>query len=187
MEELSEILNLFPKISDQARKDFTKCIYEKKFNKGTLLLKQGEICKYIYFLKEGFARGFYYHEGKEFTLWFGLENDIITSMYSFVSQKNSFESIEFLENSIVYCLEYEQLQRLYKQHIEINLIGRLFTEKYYIKLEERVMSLQFQSALERYNQIIKNKPNLLQRASLGHIASYLGITQETLSRIRSKT
>ena len=187
MEDYSELLTLFPKISDQARLDFTKCISKKGFNKGDLLLKQGEICKHIYFLKEGFARGFYYHEGKEFTLWFGLENDIIASMYSFVSQKQSFESIEFLENSVVYCLEYGQLQRLYKQHIEINLIGRLFTERYYLKLEERVMSLQFQSALERYNQIIKNTPNLIQRASLGHIASYLGITQETLSRIRAKT
>lgn len=187
MEEFSEILNLLPKISEQAREDFTKCIFERKVTKGTLILKQGEICRYIYFLKEGFARGFYYQDGKEFTLWFGFENDIIASMYSFVSQKNSFESIEILENSIVYCLEYEQLQRLYKQHIEINLIGRLFTEKYYIRLEERVMSLQFQTAQERYNQIIKTNPRLIQRASLGHIASYLGITQETLSRIRAKT
>ena len=119
-------------------------------------------------------------------MWFGQENDIISSMYSFVSQKNSFESIEVLENSILYCLEYEQLQRLYKQHTEINLIGRLFTEKYYIQLEERVMSLQFQTAQERYKQIIKTNPSLLQRASLGHIASFLGITQETLSRIRAK-
>ena len=187
MEEFSEILNLLPKISELARKDFIKCIFEKKVTKGTLILKQGEVCKYIYFLKKGFARGFYYHEGKEFTLWFGVENDIIASMYSFVSQKNSFESIEILEDSIVYCLEYNQLQKLYKQHIEINLIGRLFTEKYYIRLEERVMSLQFQTAHERYNQIIKTNPQLIQRASLGHIASYLGITQETLSRIRAKT
>ena len=66
------------------------------------------------------------------------------------------------------------------------MIGRLFTEKYYIRLEERVMSLQFQTAQERYNQIIKTNPRLIQRATLGHIASYLGITQETLSRIRAK-
>lgn len=186
MEEFSELLALFPKISEQARTDFTKCIFERKVNKGTLLLKQGEVCKYIYFLKVGFARGFYYQDGKEFTLWFGFENDIIASMYSFVSQQKSFETIEILENSIVYCLEYEQLQRLYKQHIEINLIGRLFTEKYYIRLEERVMSLQFQTAQERYNHIVKLNPRLIQRATLGHIASFLGITQETLSRIRAK-
>lgn len=186
MEKFSELLTLFPNISEQAQVDFTKCIFERKVTKGTLLLKQGEICRYIYFIKEGFARGFYYQDGKEFTLWFGLENDIISSMYSFVCQKKSFESIEIMENSVLYCLEYAQLQRLYKQHIEINLIGRLFTEKYYIRLEERVMSLQFQTAQERYNQIIKTNPRLIQRATLGHIASYLGITQETLSRIRAK-
>lgn len=107
-------------------------------------------------------------------------------MYSFISQKPSFEIIEVMENSILYCIDYEQLQNLYKTYPDLNRIGRLLSEKYYIELEERVLSLQFKTAEERYRHIVENKPALLQKASLGQISSYLGISQETLSRIRRK-
>jgi CRP/FNR family transcriptional regulator, anaerobic regulatory protein len=107
-------------------------------------------------------------------------------MYSFVSQKPSFENIEILEPSVLYAISYDNLQKMYLEFPEFNLIGRLFTEKYYIELEERVMSLQFLTAKERYEKLLIQQPMLLQRVTLGQIASYLGITQETLSRIRGK-
>jgi hypothetical protein len=75
---------------------------------------------------------------------------------------------------------------MYKKYPELNYLGRLLTEKYYLDLMERTYCLQFQSAKESYEHLIQTHPQLIKRASLGHIASYLGISQETLSRIRAK-
>ena len=103
-----------------------------------------------------------------------------------MSRKPGFENIEAIENSILYVITYDDLNNLYHNHPEFNYVGRLLTEKYYIDLMERTLCLQFQSAKESYDQLVKCQPYILQRASLGHIASYLGISQETLSRIRTK-
>ncbi|TAH17541.1 MAG: Crp/Fnr family transcriptional regulator [Cytophagales bacterium] len=154
--------------------------------KNQLLLEEGRVCKYIYFLEKGFVRGFYYKDGKDVTTWFASENEFVTSMYSFVSQKPSIENIESLEESSLYAIHYDGLQEIYRTYPEFNLIGRILTEKYYIDLEERTLSLQFQTAKDRYTTLLAKEPYILQKASLGHIASYLGMSQETLSRIRAK-
>ncbi len=182
---ITEILQQFATISEQARTVLAKVITKRELSKGTLLLEQGKTCKHLNFLEIGFARAFYYRDGKEITSWFAFENDIVASMYSFTTQKPSLENIEIVETSVVHSISYDQLQQLYQKYSEFNLIGRLLTEKYFIELEERIFSLQNQTAKERYQEILKYKPELLQRASLGHIASYLGISQETLSRIRA--
>lgn len=153
--------------------------------KNTLLLKQGHSCEYIYFIEKGFARGFYNKNGKEATTWFARENEVITSMYSLITKRKSNESIEVLEDASLLRISYEELQALYKAYPNLNRLGRILTEKYYVELEERTLSLQFDSALERYQQLITNQPYVLQRASLGQIASFLGMSQITLSRIRS--
>lgn len=186
MEIIIEILNQFTSLSKQAKKELINRVTQQEVTKGTILLKQDQTCNHLYFIEKGFVRGFYNQDGKEITSWFGFENDIITSIYSFVIQKPGFESIEILENSVLYAISYKNLQELYQNQPEFNLIGRLFIEKYYIESMERTLSLQFRSAKERYYQLVAHKPQLLQRASLGHIASYLGISQETLSRIRSQ-
>lgn len=159
---------------------------QMNFPKGSILLNQGDICQHIYFLEKGFARGFFYQDGKDITAWFAMEKDVATPLYSFVTQKPSFESVEILESSVLYAISHENLQQLYRQYPEFNLIGRVLTEKYYVDLMARTMSFQFQTATERYQHLFAHQPQLLQRASLGHIASYLGISQETLSRIRTK-
>ncbi len=186
LDNIFDILNQFANISKDAKNELTDIILVREFTKGELILEQGKICKYLYFLKSGFVRGFYNQDGKEITSWFAFENDPVVSMYSFISQKSSFETIEVLEDSIFYTISYENLQMLFKKYSEFNLIGRLLIEKYYIELEERTMSFQYQSATERYKKILECQPQILQKASLGMIASYLGISQETLSRIRNK-
>ncbi|MBK8805721.1 MAG: Crp/Fnr family transcriptional regulator [Bacteroidales bacterium] len=183
---MNKILNKFTPISEHLKTVLSQNVTKKEFPKGHVLLQKDSVCKSLYLVEQGFLRGFYFQDGSDKTLWFASENDIATSMYSFISQKPSLEIIEVVEKSILYSIDYEQLQHLYETYPELNLIGRLLTEKYYIEMEERVSSLQFQTAEERYRNIIENKPSLLQKASLGQIASYLGITQETLSRIRKK-
>ena len=186
LDKLITIINQFANISEQAKNELFDIVSMKGFDKGSYIVEQGKACKHLYFIKSGFLRGFYYQDGKEITSWFASENDVVTSMYSFISQKPSFETIEVLEDSNLFVISYENVQFLFKKYPEFNLIGRLLTEKYYIELEERTMSLQFQTATERYLKLLQQQPQLLQKASLGMIASYLGISQETLSRIRKK-
>lgn len=185
MNFITEILSQFATVSGQAENVLAEIAETRDFPKGKLLLKQGKMCKHMYFLESGFARAFYYKQGKDVTSWFAVENDVVTSMYAFTAQKPSFENIEILEDSILHYISYSQLQQLYQKFPEFNLAVRLIIEKYYIELEERTLSFQIQSARERYQFILNNQPGLLQRASLGHIASYLGISQETLSRVRA--
>lgn len=161
-------------------------LVQKEVPKGHMLLEQGQICRYLYILDKGFARGFYSQGGKDISLWFAFEGDMLASLYSCVTQKPSYTNIEMLEDSVISGLSYAQLNELYRNYPEFNLIGRLITEQYFIELEERTLSLQFQSASDRYQRLIERYPQLLQRAPLGHIASFLGISQETLSRIRAK-
>lgn len=173
-------------LSAELRNDLASKVFVRKVAKGDILITEGKICNELYLIKKGFLRGFHYHNGKEITTWFGFENDIATSTYSFVSQKPGFESIEAIENSILYVISHDDLSMIYHNHPEFNYVGRLLTEKYYVDLMERTLSLQFQRAKESYEQLVSRQPYILQRASLGHVASYLGISQETLSRIRTK-
>ena len=96
------------------------------------------------------------------------------------------ENIEVLEDCILQSINWDQLQELYINYPEFNLTGRLITEQYYIRSEERTVILQTQDAKQRYERLLSEYPGILQKASLGQIASFLSIKQETLSRIRGK-
>lgn len=154
--------------------------------KGSQLLAIKERCNDLFYIENGLVRGFYFNEEKEITNWFAQEGEFATCFYSFIAQKPSFESIEVLEDSQLVQIPYKSLQQLYNQFPETERIGRIITETYYIKLEERLLSMQFKTAKERYQNLLDNRPSLIQRAALGQIASYLGISQETLSRIRAE-
>jgi CRP-like cAMP-binding protein len=154
--------------------------------KNQSIVDAGNRCNDLFFVQKGLLRGFYLYEGKEITNWFGQEGEFSTSFYSFVAGKTSFETIQVIEDCVLTQLSHSALQNLYIKFPETERLGRIITETYYIKLEERLLSLQFKTAKERYLHFVKSKPSLLQRTSLGQIASYLGITQETLSRIRAE-
>lgn len=157
------------------------------FYKNEMILNQGKICKNLHFIETGLARGFRIDdEGKDITNWFAPEGTLATSAYSFISQKPSFENIIALEDCTMRTISRKSLYELYNQFPEMNEMGRELVEIYYLELEERVNALQFQTAKQRYENFVKQDGYLLQRTSLGYIASYLGITQETLSRIRNQ-
>ncbi len=155
-------------------------------SKGSDLIRINERCDNLYFIEKGLIRGYYFDDGKEITNWFAQEQEFATCFYSFIASKPSFEILQCIEDCELIALNCASLQNLYKQFPETERIGRVITENYYIKLEERILSLQFKTAKERYQKLQNTKSSLLQRASLGQIASYLGITQETLSRIRAE-
>ncbi|MCK7555759.1 hypothetical protein MKQ70_12315 [Chitinophaga sedimenti] len=106
-------------------------------------------------------------------------------MRSYVDNKKGYEDVQLLEDSDLYKLDLADLRALFEVNIDIANWGRKFVEQELIKVEERLISRQFKTARERYLDLLKDHPNLLQRVQLGHIASYLGITQVSLSRIRA--
>ena len=113
------------------------------------------------------------------------ERDLVISVESFFKQKESFESIQALEDCEVYSLNYSDLQNLYTQFPEFNFGVRVLTEKYYVLSEQRLFSLRLQRASERFKFILEHDPQLVQRVPLKYIASYLSVSEEHLSRIKS--
>ena len=181
-----EYLRSMIRISDDLHLQLQKITTNRTVSKGQYLLRSGADCTDIYFVESGLLRGFYFNDDKEITNWLALDGEFATSFYSFIARVPSLESIEVLETSELVQIPFASLQRIYTDFPETERIGRMLTENYYIRLEGRLLSMQFTTAKERYQQLLANNPLLLQRAQLGHIASYLGITQETLSRIRAQ-
>lgn len=157
----------------------------KHLRRKEILLKKGEICNNIYFIEKGLLRCYYEKNDEEISSWFMKENDVIISVKSFYNRTPSYETIAAIENTIVHGITYMQLEFLYKNYLEFNIIGRLLTTKYYILSEERIYSLRKERARDRYLSLLKTRPDIIKRVPLKYIASYLGITLETLSRIRS--
>lgn len=164
----------------------TKINYSIK-QKGDFFLKQGQIISSLGVMENGLVRAYFIdNKGVEINSWFGFENMIIASVMPLSFSQKSREFIQFLEPSAIYTISNYDLNTLYTKYPEMNTIGRKLAEDYCKILEERIISLQTESAEQRYKSLINNQPEAVQRISLGHIASYLGITQETLSRIRRK-
>jgi CRP-like cAMP-binding protein len=182
---INHIKSIIP-VSEELQERIQTLVNTKRVKKSEVIVKTGERIKHIYFIEKGLLRGFYFNEDKEITNWFASEGEFATSFYSFISKQTSFETIEALEDCELLELAYEDLQKLYQEFPITERIGRMITENYYVKLESRLMSIQFKTAKERYMNLISNNPDLIQRAPLGCIASWLGITQETLSRIRAE-
>jgi len=154
------------------------------YKKGKILVQQGHICDKFFFVLKGAARSYHRKGDKEHTHGLQFDRFVAVSLFSFISQQPSHESIELIEDSFLITISRDNLHGLYKTYPRSNIIGRLRVEEAFLELERRTRSLQQLSARERYEELIAKSPMCLQRVPLKHIASYLGITQETLSRIR---
>lgn len=154
--------------------------------KGTVLLAAGKVCTRLYFIKEGVIRASCQVEGKDVTRWFCFEDHFAAAYFSFVYQQPSEDTITLLTDTKLISLSYTALQDLSKQDsIWINL-NRHLLEHYYIASLQRIMSFQTQSTAERYQALLAERPDIEDKVPLGQLASYLGMSQETLSRLRAK-
>ncbi|WP_210486475.1 Crp/Fnr family transcriptional regulator [Rufibacter aurantiacus] len=185
MNALFNCISKYHPISLDAWEALSQSLTQVEIPRNSFLVQEGMVCNNLYFLEKGCLRGFYNLDGKEITYWFGFENNFITSFYSFISRKPGVENIQSLEDSTLWGISFDALNRLFDLHKDLERLVRIINEQYYIRLEERLMAMQFKTARERYEQLMETSPHILQRVSLGQIASYLGISQETLSRIRS--
>jgi CRP-like cAMP-binding protein len=183
---LDEILDTIYPLPPASRQLIAGNIKEVHYSRGHILLRADKVEHKIYFIKKGIARGYAYQEENEITFWFGKEGDAVVSMKSYVGNQKGYEDIELLEDCALYELKTASLQALYNEDIAIANWGRKFAEKELIKAEERLIALQFKTATERYRSLLEDSPDLIRRVQLGYIASYLGITQVSLSRIRAE-
>lgn len=162
-----------------------KCITEVHYPKGCILLKANRIEQNIYFIRKGIVRAYALSDGNEITFWFGKEGDAVISMKSYVARQEGYEDIELLEDCELYKMNAQSLQQLYDHDIHIANWGRRLAEQELIRTEERLISRQLGTAADRYKTLLSEHPHLVRRVQLGYIASYLGITQVSLSRIRA--
>lgn len=183
---IDQILNQIYLLPRESLELLKNCISEGNYPKGHLLLKADKVETDIYFIRKGIVRAYSDAENNEITFWFGREGEAVISMKSYVENQKGYENIELLENCELYQLKSENLQKLFSEDLHIANWGRRFAEQELIRTEERLISRQFRTASERYKELLSENPDLVQRVQLGYIASYLGITQVSLSRIRAE-
>lgn len=186
MMELLHFLESIHPMSDGLKEHLAVTLKEKQLSRKEYLLRAGQVSRRICFIARGLLRCFYLKDDQEVSSWFMKEGDVIVSVESFFGQMESYESIVALEDCLLYYITYDELQHIYRHFPEFNFIGRVLLERYYTLSERRLYSLRMQRSPERYEYLLEHHPELIQRVPMKYLASYLGITEETLSRIRSK-
>ena len=162
-------------------------VITETFKRKHLLLRPRETARRLYFIRYGFLRAYFIDSsGKECTTWFMGKGDLMISVYSFFTQKPAYEYIEVLDECKLQSLTWNQLNSYYADFAEGNLLGRIVTQKYYLLSEERALFLRTQTPENRYEMLVERYPDIEQKTTQSNIASYLGISRETLSRIRRK-
>lgn len=147
--------------------------------------KIGDLTDKIYYVEKGIIRHYLMDKkGNEINSWFSFEGNLAASFKSFSSRTPSLEGMELIEDCKLRSITYQSVYQLMDKYHELERLFRLFTEYYYMEAEARIHELKTLTATERYHKLIEDRPDILQRISLNHIASFIGITKETLSRVR---
>jgi CRP-like cAMP-binding protein len=156
-----------------------------KFAKGERILNEGDTCEHIYWIVKGLARQYYFKNDKELTEYMATENTIMMSIESLFKEKPSMQIIQALERTIIYALPKKDLEAVAMRSVNIQILYRKILEESLIISQQHADMLRFESAQDRYQKLVKNSPQLVLRAPLVYIASYLQMTPETLSRVRT--
>lgn len=184
--QLQDFFRFFIDFSDEELQEVWHFFYPKKIKKGQFLFSPGEVATETGFVVKGGFRIYYFIEGKESTRFLGGENIFIGSTPSFTTQMPCVEYVEALENSELLMLSYQNLQKMYDISPKWDKLVRYLAEYSYNEQQGRIYSLIALTAQERYEELTKNRPDLIQRIPQYIIANYLGISPETLSRIRKQ-
>ncbi len=186
LEQLFHHFEQYIRLSDELRTALALKLVFKSFPKGTLIQDANKVCSYSYFIVSGLARGYYLKDGKEISEFFPAENEWCNSPKSFITRRKDIYYLDAIENTETFCLQVDDLVELFDQFPEMERYARLSMGTVFGHLLERIASLRFSSAKEKYDHFMVTYQNIHHRIPLGMIASYLGITQETLSRIRAQ-
>lgn len=186
LEQLITVLEAMHPLPAVVKDYFRKCCELREYKKGERVVIQNQLCEHYYFICSGVLRGFVEQEGKEITTWISVEGEIATSIYSLHQKKPALENIEAVEASWLLQMKLDELDHLYQQHPTFNINGRILLQQYYRDAELRAYLARIPDADRKYQFFRQQYPHLDNRVPLKLIASYLGIRQETLSRIRGR-
>lgn len=189
MEPTNEIFQHFEKyikLSPELKQELAKRILPKTFKKGQLVHRADTICKESYFIQKGLMRTYFIKDGKEITEYFSAENEWVNSPRSFMQQKLDIYSIDTLEHTECFSLNVMDLVFLFDHFPEMERYARLSMGTVFGHYMERITSMRFTTAKEKYLHFCETYHDIYHRLPLGMVSSYLGITQETLSRIRAE-
>lgn len=157
-----------------------------KLSKGEYFVEEGKICNKIAFINQGVFRIYRIKNGEELNTCFCMENDVMSSFESFVNQAPTLDYIQALEDSQLITLSHSDFTKLVESNPKWNSLRISLTDQECLRLTKRANTLIFETAFEKYQNLLIEEPKIIQRVSNYNIASYLGITRETLSRIRAQ-
>ena len=172
-------------LSEEAAQKLASILIRTELKKGALFLSEGEVCTQLGYVYKGMVRQFYFKNKKELTEHFASEDNIFICIESFLRQRPANLLVEALENTVLYGIPHDPLLALCAEDYEIEVMYRRLLENSLILSQRKADFLRFETANERYARLLKEHPEIVQRAPLSHIASYLLMTPETLSRVRA--
>lgn len=158
-----------------------------KFSKGEMILNEGEVCENIYYIDRGLIRQFYFKNGKQITEHLGEDQTIFMCIESLFREEPTKLQVEAIEPSIVYALPKQRLEQVALHNVNIQILYRKILEESLIISQVHADLVRFETAQDRYKKMCKLNPQVILRAPLVYIASYLQMTPETLSRVRAAT
>lgn len=173
------------RLENEAWDDLQKIISLKHLKRKEHFLRQGEVCKHLGFIVKGYVRLYFLKEGEEITKDFNFENSFCGSYASFSLRQPSRFNVVAMENVKLYAIGREDLFRLFDKYSSLQKLGRLSMEHMFIRKEMREASFLLDTAEQRYQDLLYQHPQIQQRVPLKYLASYLGMSAETLSRIRA--
>lgn len=183
---LGEVINSLAEISPSNLQKILDICETIEYDKNTQIIKEGEVSSYVYFVHKGIIRVYYHSIGKELIDWFAEEGTFIGNLYSHIMKKPGVDIYESIEDVVLLRTKYDKLEKLFRESHEIETVARKIIERYYVTYVERVHHLKGLAADEKYRFFVNHYGTVMNRIPLKFVADYLGITSETLSRIRSK-
>ena len=186
MQQLFEYFKRFSPLSIEGKKAIEAISETVYIQKNKDLQPIGQTCKTVYFINRGIARIYYYKDGIDITDSFALENNVIARIESLFTGKPSRKGIQILEDAEIIAIDANKLFKLYDTFPELERLFRIVFEMSHVETVNRIEGIQFHTAEERYKALLEEAPSIVQRVPLKYIASYLGITQVSLSRIRGQ-
>jgi len=184
MTELISLINSFQEIDFETESAIRKYFVEESFKKDEFVIYEGKICDKIYFIKSGTIRRFCLENGIEVTRWIYTDAQFVTSLSSFFEQKTSFESFQACENTVVYSLSYQDEKLLLQYPLFVNFHTRQL-RLYLSRINEFHYLFSVMNAQEKYLFLLDSFPEIIKKSKLKYVASLIGVSQETLSRIRA--
>jgi CRP-like cAMP-binding protein len=183
---LLEYVNSMVPLNEEEMIHSKAILSSMKVKKGELVVKEDEVCDFIAYINKGYFRIYINQEIKETTVHLAGPGEFISAFSGYISRTPNKENIQAVTDAEIFIMRYQDLQNLYNKSHSIERLGRLIVEKHFVLKDKRVISMITDSAEVRYQNLMNKRPQYLLNIPLQYIASFLGVTPETLSRIRAK-